>query len=68
MLRGENGLSAPFMLAGAWVEYGKKFNAMLFQLEHRYYGQSMPTRYFYLKAQLVYSFTILTHIAIKNTI
>lgn len=43
MLRGENELSAPFMVAGAWVEYAQQLNALLFQLEHRYYGQSMPT-------------------------
>lgn len=43
MLRGENTLSVPFMVAGAWIEYAEQFNAMLFQLEHRFYGQSMPT-------------------------
>lgn len=44
MLRGENTLSIPFMTAGAWVEYAKIFHAMLFQLEHRFYGKSMPTK------------------------
>lgn len=27
---------------GDWVKNGKKYGALMFQLEHRYYGQSIP--------------------------
>lgn len=44
MLRGEERLSAGFMVKGAWINYAKKFGAMVFQLEHRFYGDSYPTK------------------------
>jgi len=40
---GEQEISHHWMVSGAWVEYAQKFNAMCFQLEHRYYGRSFPT-------------------------
>lgn len=45
MFRGESAASPAFMTAGAWIQYAQQFNAMLFQIEHRYYGSSYPTRY-----------------------
>ncbi|XP_023311114.1 putative serine protease F56F10.1 [Anoplophora glabripennis] len=30
------------MSAGSWVEFAKKYSALLFQLEHRFYGVSHP--------------------------
>lgn len=44
LLRGEDRLSAPFMIGGAWITYAKRFGALCFQLEHRYYGKSFPTK------------------------
>lgn len=46
MIGGEGEASAIWMVNGAWVDYAKKYKALMFQLEHRYYGQSHPTRYF----------------------
>lgn len=43
MIGGEGEASDKWMTAGAWVDYAKKFKALLFQVEHRYYGQSHPT-------------------------
>lgn len=43
MLRGENPAAKGFMVAGAWINYAEKVGAMMFQLEQRYYGQSIPT-------------------------
>lgn len=40
---GEHEISHDWMDSGAWIEYAQKFNAMCFQLEHRYYGRSHPT-------------------------
>lgn len=40
---GEEEMSHHWMTSGAWIEYAKKFNAMCFQLEHRYFGKSHPT-------------------------
>ncbi|CAG9772814.1 unnamed protein product [Ceutorhynchus assimilis] len=40
---GEGEASDIWMTNGAWVDDGKKFNAILFQLEHRFYGKSHPT-------------------------
>lgn len=42
---GEGEASARWMVSGAWVDYAKQYNALMFQLEHRYYGKSHPTRY-----------------------
>lgn len=43
MLRGEDSLSRGFMVDGAWIDYAKKYNAICFQLEQRFYGDSLPT-------------------------
>jgi len=40
---GEETISHYWMTSGAWIEYAKKMNAICFQLEHRYYGESYPT-------------------------
>lgn len=44
---GEGTADPIWMTTGAWVTYGKMYNAMLFQVEHRYYGKSHPVRYGY---------------------
>ncbi|VEN40301.1 unnamed protein product [Callosobruchus maculatus] len=43
MIGGEGEASIQWMTKGAWINYAKKFNAICFQLEHRYYGKSHPT-------------------------
>ncbi|XP_025192131.1 putative serine protease K12H4.7 [Melanaphis sacchari] len=43
MIGGEGKISAKWMRSGAWIDYAKEFNALCFQLEHRYYGESHPT-------------------------
>lgn len=43
MIGGEGTASSKWMLEGQWIEYAKKYNALCFQLEHRYYGASHPT-------------------------
>ncbi|ENN72329.1 hypothetical protein YQE_10964, partial [Dendroctonus ponderosae] len=43
MIGGEGEATDVWMTNGQWVEYGKQFNAILFQLEHRFYGKSHPT-------------------------
>ncbi|CAH1989589.1 unnamed protein product [Acanthoscelides obtectus] len=43
MIGGEGEASIEWMTKGAWINYAKKFNAICFQLEHRYYGKSHPT-------------------------
>ncbi|KAJ8924680.1 hypothetical protein NQ315_000831 [Exocentrus adspersus] len=42
MLGGESSLSSSWMVRGSWVDSAKKYGALLFQLEHRYYGYSLP--------------------------
>lgn len=37
-------MNATWMVEGAWIDYAKQEGALLFQLEHRYYGQSRPTK------------------------
>lgn len=44
MIGGEGEASAKWMVAGAWIEYAKMFGALCFQLEHRFYGKSRPTK------------------------
>jgi len=41
---GEGPASAVWMNNGHWIEMAKKFKALCFQLEHRYYGLSQPTK------------------------
>lgn len=43
MIGGEGEASKLWMSRGTWIDYAKKFNALCFQLEHRYYGKSHPT-------------------------
>lgn len=43
MIGGEGEASAKWMKTGAWIHYAKHFDALCFQLEHRYYGKSRPT-------------------------
>ncbi|KAK3914100.1 Putative serine protease, partial [Frankliniella fusca] len=44
MIGGEGEASAKWMLEGQWIEDAQLFNALCFQLEHRYYGKSRPTQ------------------------
>ncbi|PSN56520.1 hypothetical protein C0J52_14786 [Blattella germanica] len=44
MIGGEAAASAKWMVEGQWINYAQKYNALCFQLEHRYYGESHPTR------------------------
>lgn len=43
MIGGEGTADPIWMVEGMWIEYAKSYNAMCFQLEHRYYGKSHPT-------------------------
>ncbi|XP_044268918.1 putative serine protease K12H4.7 [Tribolium madens] len=43
MIGGEGEASIKWMTQGAWVNYAEKYGALMFQLEHRYYGKSHPT-------------------------
>lgn len=43
MIGGEGEATAKWMVQGAWVQYAREHNALLFQLEHRFYGRSHPT-------------------------
>uniref|UniRef100_A0A0A9XTD3 Putative serine protease K12H4.7 n=1 Tax=Lygus hesperus TaxID=30085 RepID=A0A0A9XTD3_LYGHE len=43
MIGGEGAISAEWMVLGAWMDYAKQYNALCFQLEHRFYGESKPT-------------------------
>ncbi|KAJ8924676.1 hypothetical protein NQ315_000827 [Exocentrus adspersus] len=42
MLGGEAQALIQWMTGGAWIHTARMYNALLFQLEHRYYGQSHP--------------------------
>lgn len=42
---GEGPANPVWMENGAWIQYAQEHNAMLFMVEHRYYGQTHPTRY-----------------------
>ncbi|XP_037068422.1 LOW QUALITY PROTEIN: putative serine protease K12H4.7 [Pollicipes pollicipes] len=43
MIGGEGPASPVWMVTGQWIEYAKQYNALCFQLEHRFYGKSYPT-------------------------
>ncbi|XP_034943552.1 putative serine protease K12H4.7 [Chelonus insularis] len=43
MIGGEGEASPHWMKEGQWIEYAKQYNALCFQLEHRFYGKSRPT-------------------------
>lgn len=57
MIGGEGEASVEWMTAGSWINYAAKFGALCFQLEHRYYGKSHPTRFSAWK--LVQSFIVM---------
>lgn len=62
MLRGESSLLLSLIAYGAWTEYAKELGAMLFQLEHRFYGQSMPTEYvFFIQKYIITNTNIIIH-------
>lgn len=44
MIGGEGEASDKWMTKGMWIEYAARFGALCFQLEHRYYGKSRPTK------------------------
>lgn len=73
MIGGEGEANAKWMLEGQWIEYAKQYQAMCFQLEHRYYGKSHPTADLSVKnlkylsseqalADLAYFITGMTHL------
>ncbi|XP_014248956.1 putative serine protease K12H4.7 [Cimex lectularius] len=43
LIGGEAEASAEWMVKASWINYAKKYKALCFQLEHRYYGNSQPT-------------------------
>lgn len=44
MIGGEGEASPLWMVNGAWIDYAQTYGALCFQLEHRFYGESHPTR------------------------
>lgn len=44
MIGGEGAASPVWMVKGMWMEYAVEFGALTFMLEHRFYGESHPTR------------------------
>lgn len=44
MIGGEGEANPAWMMAGTWIEYARQMGAICFMLEHRFYGQSRPTR------------------------
>lgn len=42
MIGGKEAINPAWMKTGAWIEYAKRFDAMCFMLEHRFYGKSRP--------------------------
>ncbi|KAJ8924677.1 hypothetical protein NQ315_000828 [Exocentrus adspersus] len=42
LIAGEGEASTAWMTGGAWIETAQKYKALLFELEHRFYGQSHP--------------------------
>lgn len=44
MIGGEGAISAAWLTWGQMYENAKAHNALIFQLEHRFYGESHPTR------------------------
>ncbi|KAJ8951299.1 hypothetical protein NQ318_008203, partial [Aromia moschata] len=41
-ISGEGEASTRWITSGAWIETAELYNALLFQLEHRFYGDSHP--------------------------
>lgn len=44
LVGGEAAISAGWMVSGQWTEYAERHRAARVQLEHRFYGDSHPTR------------------------
>ena len=44
MIGGEGPANPIWMSHGAWIDYAQEHNAICFQLEHRFYGESHPTK------------------------
>lgn len=44
MIGGEGAAQPTWMIQGAWIHYAQEMNALCFQLEHRFYGESKPTK------------------------
>lgn len=42
LIGGEGQASIQWMSAGAWIQTAREYGALLFQLEHRFYGESQP--------------------------
>lgn len=45
MIGGEATIDDGSIKAGMWIEWARKFSALCFELEHRFYGKSYPTPY-----------------------
>ena len=43
MIGGEGRASPVWMVTGTWITLAQEFNALCFQVEHRFYGDSHPT-------------------------
>ncbi|XP_043221434.1 putative serine protease K12H4.7 [Amphibalanus amphitrite] len=43
MIGGEGPASAVWLVSGTWIDYAQQYGALCFQLEHRFYGDSLPT-------------------------
>ncbi|KAJ8962944.1 hypothetical protein NQ314_005661 [Rhamnusium bicolor] len=62
-IAGEGQASTGWMTSGAWIETAKKYGAILFQLEHRFYGQSHPfSRLELRKEKSQQQFVVETHL------
>ncbi|XP_063240826.1 putative serine protease K12H4.7 [Bacillus rossius redtenbacheri] len=44
LIGGEGAANATWMVQGSWLDYAAEHNALCFQLEHRFYGDSHPTK------------------------
>lgn len=44
MIGGEGTADPIWMVTSQWIEYARRYSALCFMLEHRYYGASHPTR------------------------
>jgi len=44
MIGGEVAISDYWIQYGTWIKLAEKFNALCVHLEHRYYGESQPTK------------------------
>lgn len=44
MIGGEGAIDSSWMTYGQWYKNAQIFGSLMFQLEHRFYGSSHPTR------------------------